>query len=333
MFRPEALLELLENSGVAFKQNAASYLLTCPICHKSQKLAIRKRDGIFRCWVCAEEHRFRGKAQYALAKLLGGSPRDYEPALYGSVDTIGHIDELELYDLWSDDEFEEPEPEIVGWEWPPTAVPITKASAARGLAYLEGRGIPAAVCERYGIRYSVSENRVLFPFYVGSELVGWQGRICGPSEGIDATGRTWRIPKALTTMQPEIVGRNLMFGNNLDGVEHCVLAEGPISAIKADLCGGNVASLGKAVTRKQIEYIMSRVKKIYLALDPDAAGDVTRLAAQLSEFDAKVYLLQPADGRGDIGDCTFEEVLAEFRQAPRLRPGNIVTYLNGRFCF
>lgn len=333
-FSPEALREALEAGGVSFKQNAASFILTCPICQKSQKLYIRKRDGYFKCWLCAETEGFKGRAQYALAKLFGGSPRDYEPQLYGGVVPLEHLEDDDLNNIWRDDEFEEPEPELTGWEWPPGAVPILDAKGARGLSYLEGRGIPAAVAERYGIYYSPHENRVLFPFYVGGELCGWQGRYCGPVERTDpATGRVYKIPKALTTIQEEVVGRYVMFGDRLEGCDHCVLTEGPISAIKADLCGGNVASLGKGVSPKQLKWIASKVKRVYLGLDPDAANDVMRITRELSDYDVATYLLPPAPGREDLGDCTFEEVLEQFRGARRLRPGQIVDHFGGRFVF
>lgn len=332
-FDPKALREIIETGSVSFKENAASFLFACPICQKSQKLAIRKRDGVFRCWVCAETEGFKGKAQYALARLYGGLPRDYEPQLYGGAQPIGHLPELELNDIWSDDEFEEPEPELDGWEWPPSVIPIDHKKAERGLAYLEGRGLPADVCLRYGVHYNPHDNRVMFPFYVGKELVGWQGRICGPTERTDpATGRTFNIPKALTTMQEEVVGRYLMFGNRVTA-EHCVLTEGPISAMKADLCGGNVASLGKAVTPSQLKWIGTRVKRVYLGLDPDAARDIMRVVQQFTEYEVECYLLPPADGREDLGDCTFEEVLQEFNRARRIRPGQIISHYGGKLIF
>ena len=106
-----------------------------------------------------------------------------------------------------------------------------------------------------------------------------------------------------------------MFNARLLNSDHCVLAEGPISSIKAHLCGGNVASMGKDVSDTQLNIIKNRVSKLYLALDPDATTVIERVCRQLhGEMD--VFLLMPSDGYEDLGKMSPEQVFEQFKKAP-----------------
>jgi hypothetical protein len=128
----------------------------------------------------------------------------------------------------------------------------------------------------------------------------------------------------------------VMFANNLVGSEHAVVCEGPIDAIKADACGGNVATMGKAIgpgqirtlrdpsrlTREQVSAIWgSGIKRIYLALDPDAAKETSRLVREFS--DMETYVMVPPKPYHDLGEMSFQEVHDLFRAAKPVGAGKL----------
>lgn len=334
-FDAQALRGFIETGNQNFTENTVSYIFRCPHCGKP-KLYIRKSDGVFRCWVCAETQNFKGSAEYALVALYGGSIQDYRKVLRGEDAPLDRL-QLLFADHWNEED-EAPieiEPELVDWEWSPLTLGPDEEGFEPGRQYLASRGISETIIRKYGIRYSGWENRILFPFVVGGKLVGWQGRLCGPSEVYDAaSGRTRRIPKALTTIQDGVQGRHFMFGDGLLGSEHVILCEGPIDALKADLCGGNVAALGKGVTERQMRSLAARVKKIFMALDPDAAEEMTRLMCATAA-DVQFHLLPPPDGCKDLGEASPEAVLEAFHEAER-RPffrNQSLLFLGGKLCY
>lgn len=334
MFDSQALRSYVENGSQTFRENSVSYILYCPHCGK-EKLYIRKRDGIFKCWVCAETQNFKGHAEYALTVLYGGKIDEYRQVLRGEVG--GPLQRLDfmLADHWGEEEdfIETPLP-LVDWQPSPLSVDCHDPGFEPGRAYLHGRGLTDAHIEKYGIRYSPWENRVQFPFFVHGMLVGWQGRLCSDAKTtVDAiTGRERKVLKALTTIQDGVQGRYFMFGDATKGHDHIVLCEGPMDAIKADLCGANVSSLGKGVSPTQLEYIGARFKRMYVALDPDAADEMARLVRS-KRMELEVYILPPPEGCKDLGEASPEAVFEEFQKARRFYPGQIIINVGNRLCF
>lgn len=333
-FSPEKLKEVIESNTTDFRKKGGSYVFTCPKCKKKDKLWIRAYDGKFVCWVCAETDKFRGKCEYALAELFGGSVRGYIEFIYG--DTTGTSGDLEvdLVDHFGEEpaEFVMPR-KLTGYEWPFTFYSHDQPPFKKGLEYLAKRGITKEIIQKYDIRYSPAENRVIFPFVVDEQLVGWQARICGTHERVDPGGKVYRIPKALTTLQDSIQSHYVMFGDNLTTSNHCVLAEGPIDALKAELCGGNVAALGKGVSFSQLKWISDRVSKLYIALDPDAAPEICRIVQDSTMLGMETWLMVPPMGREDFGDCTYEETFEAFLKATKLMPHTLVINLGDSLVF
>jgi hypothetical protein len=334
-FAPEILKQIIEANSVSYRRKGRSYVFECPKCKKKDKLWLREYDGRFICFVCAESDRFKGRCEYALVELFGGSIGEYVHLLYGGDSTpIAHI-ELDLVDHFGENEAEfSVARQHIGYEWPFQFVDHTHKAFKKGQEYLASRGITMDIIQKYDIRYSPQDNRVIFPYVIDGELVGWQGRICGPTERIDsATGRTFTVPKALTTLQDDIQAHYVMFGDNLTTSAHCVLAEGPMDALKADLCGGNVASLGKGVTYSQLCFIADRVKRLYIALDPDAGPEIMRISKEAYALGLEVYLMVPPEERDDFGDCTPEEALGAFKTAKRMHPNMLVVNLGSQLVF
>jgi hypothetical protein len=326
-----ALRETIVAGGVPFKQNAGSYIFACPRCLKRDKLYVRKRDGRFKCFYCAEVQGFSGWADWALAELLGRPQPELRALLYG--DIVGQGTEsftVQLKDPWADEEdeiLEESADDLVEVCWSPDIVDLDHGLAQKGVRYLESRGIDLDLARQYKLRYDVPSKRVVFPCWVGGRLYGWQSRYVDQTTVVDLEqSRVKQIPKMLT--QGQIGGKILMFQDRLIGSHHAVLVEGPIDAIKCHDCGGNVAAMGKGVSTRQLE-IISRmgIRKLYVGLDPDASQDIMRIVRQAETLGMTCFRLNPPPGRQDLGDATLAEVRHQFDQAPRIDTTSLFVFL------
>jgi len=318
MFDSEALRDLIVKSGVPFKQNGNSYKFTCPKCRKPEKLWMVKRTGQFICFYCAETEGFKGRAEFALVELLGLPLSAVREKLYGKMAVLSTDTGIDfgLYDFF-DDEEEEFVPEGVNLdpvEWPPDSFEISEPVSHRGALYLASRGIPLSVATHYDIHYWPSHQRVMFPIRADGFLFGYQSRTTlEKTEFTLPNGKVYRIPKIVTSTnlrRDNIV----MFQDNLKGSDHAIICEGPVDAIKCHLAGGAIATMGKNVSKAQLEIIRnSGVKRVYIALDPDATAEIKNLARAFPE--QETYLLQPTPGKKDLGECSMEEVRDLFAQA------------------
>jgi DNA primase len=320
-----ALKDLVESGSVPYKTNSRSYVLACPMCGK-EKLYVERTTGLSKCFRCE----WKGFADYCLAKVYKQSVEDLAVLLYGVPLVIGQtIEDRVFKDYW----LEQDEDDFIGdaIDYPPEMAPdpewvdILSPEGAKGREYLEGRGIPADLAARYGIKYHRSEARVVFPAVVDGLLRGWQGRCIYDTEKVDEeTGKVYHVPKAKTT--GKIGGKLFLWQDGLRGLEHAVLVEGPIDAIKCHFAGGNICSLGKDVSQQQVDILIrSGIKRLYIGLDRDAVKDVERVTRKLDDY-MELYRLLPPDHRDDLGDCTFAEVWDQFCFATRIFPGMLSTY-------
>lgn len=343
MIDSQSLEKLIRNSGIPFRENATSYVFSCPRCHKKDKLAMYKETGGFICYHCAVDG-FKGRPEFALAELLNKHVGEIRKIIYGSnvPETFGYLD-VQFVDYWNENEelqLPELEANIPETCWPPDFVGMEQPMVfVKGARYLHKRGITPEHVTVYDIKYSPIDQRVIFPVKIDNKLIGWQARSINPTERWDAeTERTVRIPKILTS--GSLIGKGqkwLMFQDRLKGSPHCVLAEGPISALKAHKCGGNVASMGKNVSEHQLKTIKKSVKKLYIALDPDAGQEIAKLAYDLYE-DLEIYLmrmpqnfnqLDSDENEKDLGDLSDDEVLEVFLRATPEPRGRIYVSVGG----
>jgi hypothetical protein len=313
--------QILDQNGIPYDQNSKSFILTCPVCSKKEKLYVRKVDGRFICWYCAERNGFEGAFKWALSKLLYISPDEAERMLYGdSTPALMFVDLSYLRDFFGEED------ELPVWvpDDLPTIEPhpgFRPLAGTEGQTYLESRGIPLVLAQRYDILYWPQERRVVFPVKSGGTWLGWQVR------SIDKDGDL--RPKALTSVGLK-KDRTFMFSDRIKNSDHIVLTEGPVSALKAHLCGGNVASLGKAVSRTQLQIIKhSGVKSLYLALDPDAFSESQAILLEMSEcmdvYHMELpYLTHPGI---DLGDLSFKEVKRIYDNARRIDKNYVFLYI------
>lgn len=325
---PSVLADLISEAGVGKpKQNSKSFILTCPRCSKKDKLYIRKKDGRFVCWVCAERDGFQGAPEYALTELTGRSIPELRNILYGMETTNGNLFlQLDFSD------FLDPEEDILlpyqqQVEPHPDFRDLDSPYGGPGLAYLEGRGISLEIAKAYGVVYWPARSRVVFPVVSGGRLLGWQSRTIKPTEEFDEeTQQILKIPKALTYEGLD-KAKVLMFADRLVNSAHAVLAEGPIDGIKAHLVGGNVVTMGKVVSETQLNLLRcSGIRKLYLALDPDASIEAQKIVRKMYGDDIEIYDMRPKPGL-DLGAMSFDEVYDLYRAAPRVTPANLFLFL------
>ena len=329
---PRILAQFIKGAGLKFSQNKRSYVFNCPRCGSKKKLYMEKAGGKYICFKCSETNNYRGRPEFALADLSGLPIREVQSRLYGgdhipvTVHLTFHLDEY--FD--EDDELDEDAKNVPVLSWPIDYLPIDDEASAPGAAYLKGRGIPLAMARKYGIRYAPERKRVIFPVAEGKNLYGWQERYIDDTHYVDELGNPREVLKIVSS--PRIPReRTLMFVDTIKGSDHAVLCEGPVDAIKAHLCGGNVCTMGAAVTREQMALLLNGgVRKIYLALDPDAAVEVRRLTESYSDFVELYEMKAPSLGteKADLGAMSYDEVYGLFLDAPRIIPRRLFFFVN-----
>ncbi len=334
----DRLLAFIEDSGLSFKENSRSYVFDCPRCHHADKLYMEKRGGRFICFFCAEVDGYKGRPEFALTDLARVPLKEVRRALYGeSTQGTAVALDLQLSDFFGDDDIvAEALVEIPSMRYPIDYYPIEHEHSRRGREYLAGRGIDLAMAQEYHLRYCPVERRVIFPVELGDRLVGWQKRLVMPTKHWNEEQERY-IEGAKMLSSKDIPTANVvMFANRLRDSKHVVVCEGPIDAIKAHLCGGNIATMGKAIGLGQVDVLRhpemldqrtigafqnGGIERIYLALDPDAARETARLVREFS--DMEVYLMHPPKGKHDLGEMDYQEVYELFLGAKRVGAGNL----------
>lgn len=335
MVDPNVLSQFLRESGLKFEENSKSYIFTCPKCAGARRLWMYKSGRFFVCWSCKETENYQGRVEYALADLCNLPLKVVRARLGLSGEAKAEVFlEGRLTDFYGDDEEADDFvaaaaiPEVV---WPEDYYPLDHRHAAKGAAYLASRGVSAELASQYDIRYAPVEQRVAFPVSDRGRLYGWQGRLIVPTKYLDPEGNERELLKikSSTGIPRE---RTLMFSDRLIGSPHAVLTEGPVDALKAHLCGGNVCAMGKAVSAKQMQLLLNAgMKAVYLGLDPDAAVDTQRLVREhfddfaLYEMKARV---KGALEKPDLGAMDYKDVYELFRGAVRIGAGRLFFFLD-----
>lgn len=304
---PSSIKWLLDEFDLSYKENSNSYIFECPTCQE-YKFYLNKKEGYFICFKCADAHNVRGKSPERALAILTNKPL----AVIRAKLNTNRI----VYSSWEEDEDEEiveirqVNPEI---QWPLDIYPIDHKFSERGLSYLESRNISLDIANKYQLRYYPEQQRVIFPLIRDEKLYGWQARtvVNNPIKMLSSIG----IPR----------NSMFMFEDNLKNSKHILLTEGPVDAIRGHLCGGNIASMGKIVTNKQIELLKNWPQKdVYLGLDPDAGLETERLIKKMYNY-KDLYQLEVT--KKDIGEMTYEAVFEAFKTAKKVNTGTLYVYI------
>lgn len=299
----QALQDLFELKGIAFKANRKSFILErCPRC-SGEKCYVRRKDGRSICFSgkCGARWTYKG----IVSELLSIPQADVPKLLFG-VDSSKDYDEIKLefdeltLDFKDEFDFEDdedrPEPITFG----PDFIPVELSEA--GIDYLTERKIfDPALIAAYDIRYQAIMNAIVFPVTKDGQVYGWQARSIPPlREG----------QLRLITSPGFNKAKFLLNYDRAKLEKRIVLTEGPIDCIHSDLPGyGAVCSFGKYVSRQQVELLLAtQAEAIYLGLDRDAAREVDQLCRAICPHKA-VYRVVLPDHRKDLGECTPEEAL------------------------
>jgi len=334
----DRLRDFVEGSGLVYKENSASYIFRCPKCGKEDKAYLSKTHGHFICWSEAETSGYKGRPEYLLADLCLRPIAEIRELLYGTAVVnaglgLGGFDTLIRHYFSPDDDLDEDAFEAQTIAWPHDHYELTDPRSAEGVAYLESRGIPLDVAQRYHLRYSPNESRVVIPVERDGRLVGYQKRWVGETRYWDPRKETWAERMKIVSSKGIPTSHCLMFSDDMKGAEHVILCEGPFDAIKVGyLSGGAVASMGKQVSKGQIAFIRHQgIKKVYLALDPDACRRTEALVREFSDLDC--YIIEPPAGAKDLGELDFEqayECFLDARPVIRSTTGQLFLHLGKR---
>lgn len=317
-FLPDNLVKLIKQSGITHKENAISFIFTCPKCNKKDKLYIKKSTGQFICFFCVTTVGFKGKSEYALNLLLERPYKDIQKDIYDNIEQKAEaFIKVNIKDFEDDDEIEKEIKVLETFTYPLDYYELDHEFSIKGAEYLRSRGLNVDYCKEYDIRYSPTEQRIVFPVKENDIIYGWQKRTITNNSNIPKILGSKHLPKNQT----------LMFIDRIKGLDYTVLCEGPVDALSAHLCGGNVATMGKQVSEGQMLLLLNNnIKKVYLALDPDAYVEMDNLYQKWKHvFD--FYLMQAT--KKDLGEMNYEEVYSLFKSAPKIEPHYIFSYFKG----
>lgn len=286
------------------KQTGRSLILKCPVCGKD-KLYFDKKQGNFICFAgsCGN----KGLTVKLLSQIKGITLEEARKLVYNQNKAISSYT-LNWEDTSTQQVIEEPAVEI-----PASIVPIDDNRALDGLNYLNSRGISLQLACKYAIMYNVIQERVVFVIKdLQGRVIGYQARAIRQVDKADRMRNNHGFRK----------GQFLMFYDLAHQYDHLIIAEGPVDAIKFDLCGGGVATMGKELTSQQLSLIdQCPAKKIYWALDEDADNLITKYASLINKESLLVRIPKSARKRVmdtgkekvDFGECTPEECMEAFR--------------------
>ena len=297
-------------------QNSRSFVFDCPACGGSKKLYISRDSGLSICFKGKTDKcpRSGSQAPYALSLLSRLPIETVKTELF---EFISHLADDIRVDFTSNKSSIK-ESNLEPGTLPPDVILMGNIGSEEGSKYLENRGVPIDIQKQYEIMFSPNMRRVIFPIIMDKKLYGWQGR------AIDSVDKKYRM----YNMVGDWKSKTLMFYNNIIDKEFAIIAEGPVSALKFYKIGNFVATMGKEISKKQLELILSSgVKKVYLALDRDAVDKIDRIRYYLNSNGIECYFIETPHNRDDFGDSTFEECELAFKTAKLLNGNEIFAHI------
>ena len=305
----------LDRYGYDYTEKGRTIRSACPVCGNEDKFSILRANGSTICYRASCSYQKKPFHSW-LALVANVTEEIAKKMLYGENFLTSSMDDLDL-DPWLGLSVTEENFSAVDY---PTAHMCTISTLfdSEPRHYLHSRGLTDSIIQKYDIKYSSMSRRVYFPIYINSVCKGYQGRAIDKVEDRNKVRNNEGFSRE----------RLVMFYDNINPNEHVIMAEGPVDAIKFDMCGGNIATLGKVVTDKQLDLILKKKpKRIYLALDSDAQKETDELIQKLRAYEVyTVSVPQSAIERclsngkkADFGECTYEECYQAFQQSTPIR--------------
>lgn len=293
--RKFSLEEYLKSHNIDFEIKSKYFLLDeCQSCRKEKKMVINIEDKFFTCFVCKSKGSLidfivliddvskraaidlilRDKEYIETCHL---NPDSLLTAQKGIDDLVLEIDEVSLPHYFTEINLED------------------DSEVSRYLLY---RGFTDELISLFKIKYHEFSKRVIFPIYNHLDvLVGWQARDITDLSDVKILTKPDGLKKSLL-----LYNYNMFYNDDF-----ITIVEGPIDAIKSYQYNA-VAILGKKMSRHQIELIESNsnLRRIYIALDPNAIEEALDLAKNFSiMYDVRIVI--DYFGHKDLGECTVED--------------------------
>lgn len=321
----DRIVEIISDSGAGFVEKKSTIRTSCPVCGRDDKFSILKDNGACICYRASCEFGKRWFEDW-IRLTLHIPYKDARDMLHGSQTDLPKVIENIDFHIKADSDEELPTDGLMPILFPEFhMLPLSDRQCEDGLNYVLNRGISRAMIEKYNLVYSKLYRRVYIPVIIDGICYGYQGR------HVDD------VPSEMRMRNNEGFSREalVMFADNMADEDYAVLAEGPFDALKFELVGGNIATMGKVVTAKQLGIIKSYgIRKLYLALDEDAASETNGIV-QSGEFET--YLVKvpesckvrcaAAGKKADFGECTFEECLLAFQESKAITVDNVQFYV------
>ena len=166
--------------------------------------------------------------------------------------------------------------------------------------------------------YDVFSNRIVFPiFNEDNHPVGFSGRVVSSNDQ----------PKYLNTSETKLYSKgNILYNlnqakNSIRNEKFLYLVEGVLDVIAFDEANvyNVVASLGTALTKKQVSMIKRLTKKVVIAFDGDNAGQnaAYQVGKLIKESNCEVFILNSFVGLDadeylmEHGSITFKKALTQ----------------------
>ncbi len=308
---------LLDRFRVDYEEKTKTLHMECPACGHAEKFSMLQANGYT---VCYRGSCSWGKKNFAYyISQVGKIPLSAAKELiYGGDVLLAGSGRIELN--FMDDE--KPLEALKEIPYPNGFDHISSLFPSDGREYLENRGIPIELIHHYDIKWNALQRRVVLPIFMNHKCYGYQGR------AIDQVDKKMRMLNNEGFRRESLV----MFYDQIAQGGHIIICEGPFDAMKFHGCGGNIATLGKVVTDKQIELLMAKKPSaIYLGLDDDAQAEMDALRKklrgtpvyQLSVPDITIKRCQSLEKKADFGECTFAEANEAFKNAVLYRHDQI----------
>ena len=327
------IVQLIAESGLGFVEKNRTIYTTCPSCGRDDKFSVLKENGACICYHGSCEFGKRWFADW-VSLTFGVTMAEAKQMISQTsreeidINPTGDLSDIELMDVFSGDidESESLLKDIEEIKYPEFHMtPIDDKESLEGLQYLQGRGITLELAQKYNISYSKFYRRVYLPITMYGKTYGYQGR------HIDKVEDGLRIRNNEGFRRETLV----MFSDNLIGSDKAILAEGPFDALKFELVGSNICTMGKVVTDKQLAIIKSYgINELYLALDDDAAHEMSDIIEKVNVKTFKINVPSSCiercrvnNKKADFGECTFEEAKQAFIEAKPIGKSDLLIYV------
>tara|TARA_Y100000385_G_C13044788_1_gene616944 strand:- start:290 stop:1219 length:930 start_codon:yes stop_codon:yes gene_type:complete len=287
----ELLVDLVDRvlgSGKRTSRGNQSY--HCPFCnHSKPKLEInftdnKKGDNPWHCWVCDK----RGRKLKTLFNQIQA--------------TSEQVKELRNL-IKSGDWVQEESANTNQAELPPEYLPILDNSnllARHALAYLKKRNLTEEDILKYSIGYCERgpySNMLIIPSYTSEGKLNY------------FTARSFKSDSFIKYKNPNVSRDIVPFENMVNWDLPIILCEGPFDSIA--IKRNSIPLLGKNIQSSLMKkLVLSKVKKIYIALDTDAQKQALKFVEYFMNQGKEVYLID-LEGKdpSEVGFNNFTKLI------------------------